>query len=114
MLPIATVNHELKATVRVPGSKSITNRTLLIAALAEGTTHLNNALFSDDSRYFAEALQALGFDLRLYPDRSEMVVTGLGGRIPAKRAELFIGNAGTAARFLSAFLTLGDGEYILD
>jgi 3-phosphoshikimate 1-carboxyvinyltransferase len=106
--------HPINATVRVPGSKSLTNRALLIAALADGTTTLTNALFSDDSRYFASALQTLGFDVRLDPQRVEMTVAGLGGRIPVKQAELFIGNAGTAARFLSAFLTLGHGEYILD
>jgi len=113
-LRITSISHELNATVRVPGSKSLTNRALLIASLANGTTHLTNALFSDDSRYFAKALQTLGFDVQLDEANFSMTVTGLGGKIPAKRAELFIGNAGTAARFLSAFLTLGDGEYILD
>jgi 3-phosphoshikimate 1-carboxyvinyltransferase len=98
----------------VPGSKSLTNRALLIASLANGTTHLTNALFSDDSRYFAKALQTLGFDVQLDEANHAMIVTGLGGKIPATQAELFIGNAGTAARFLSAFLTLGHGEYILD
>jgi len=87
---------------------------LLIAALANGQTRLTNALFSDDSQYFAIALQTLGFDVQLDEDKKEMTVTGLGGKIPANKAELFIGNAGTAARFLSAFLTLGNGEYILD
>ncbi|MBI3168482.1 MAG: 3-phosphoshikimate 1-carboxyvinyltransferase [Chloroflexi bacterium] len=106
--------HPLNATVRVPGSKSLTNRALLIASLANGTTHLTNALFSDDSRYFAKALQTLGFDVQLDEVNHSMTVTGRGGKIPAKKAELFIGNAGTAARFLSAFLTLGNGEYILD
>lgn len=113
-LPITSIDHPLHATVRVPGSKSLTNRALLIAALAKGTTCLQNALFSDDSRYFARALQTLGFDVQLNEAEHEMIVTGLGGKIPAKKAELFIGNAGTAARFLSAFLTLGNGEYILD
>ncbi len=113
-LNIKPVSHPLNATVRVPGSKSLTNRALLIAALANGTTHLTNALFSDDSRYFAKALQTLGFDVQLDESNHAMTVTGLGGKIPAKKAELFIGNAGTAARFLSAFLTLGNGEYILD
>jgi len=113
-LPIVPIGHPLQAVVRVPGSKSLTNRALLIAALAEGTTRLTNALFSDDSRYFAGALKTLGFDLQLDEEQAEMTVTGLGGRIPARKAELFIGNAGTAARFLSAFLTLGNGEYILD
>ena len=113
-LKIEPVTHPLNATVCVPGSKSLTNRALLIAALANGTTHLTNALFSDDSKYFAKALQTLGFDVQLDEANLEMTVTGMGGNIPAKKAELFIGNAGTAARFLSAFLTLGSGEYILD
>jgi len=111
---IRTISHLLNATVRVPGSKSLTNRALLIASLAKGTSRLTHALFSDDSRYFAKSLQSLGFDVQLDPSNFEMTIMGLGGRIPAKKAELFIGNAGTAARFLSAFLTLGSGEYILD
>lgn len=113
-LKINPIPHSLNATVRVPGSKSLTNRALLIASLANGTTHLTNTLFSDDSRYFAKALQTLGFDVQLDEVKHAMTVKGLGGKIPAKNAELFIGNAGTAARFLSAFLTLGNGEYILD
>lgn len=118
---ISPLSSPLSASVTVPGSKSLTNRALLIAALAKGTTRLTNALFSDDSRYFAKALQTLGFDLTLDEsahERSsstvEMQIIGLGGQIPAPSAELFIGNAGTAARFLSAFLTLGHGQYILD
>ncbi len=121
-MQITPIPHPLNATVRVPGSKSLTNRALLIAALANGTTRLTNALFSDDSRYFARALQTLGFELTLdetnheRPASSsvEMTVTGLGGQIPASKADLYIGNAGTAARFLSAFLTLGHGQYTLD
>ena len=113
-MDIVPIRHPLRATVRVPGSKSLTNRALLIASLANGTTRLVNALFSDDSRYFANALQSLGFHIQLNESKSEMTVTGRGGIIPASRAELFIGNAGTAARFLSAFLTLGHGEFILD
>ena len=113
-LKVIPINHPLNATVRVPGSKSLTNRALLLSALAKGTTHITNALFSDDSRYFAQALQTLGFVVQLDEANREMTVTGLGGKIPAQNAELFIGNAGTAARFLSAFLALGHGEYILD
>ena len=113
-MQIIPINHSLHATVRVPGSKSLTNRALLIASLADGTTRLTNALFSDDSCYFARALQTLGFDVQLDETNHEMTVTGLGGTIPAKQAELFIGNAGTAARFLSAFLSLGQGRYVLD
>lgn len=113
-LRILPIEHPLNAVVSVPGSKSITNRALLIAALAHGQTHLTNALFSDDSLYFAKALQRLGFEVTLAEASRTMTVTGLGGRIPSPKAELFIGNAGTAARFLTAFLTLGDGEYLLD
>jgi 3-phosphoshikimate 1-carboxyvinyltransferase len=113
-MQITPIPHPLSATVRVPGSKSLTNRALLIASLAKGRTRLTNALFSDDSYYFARALQTLGFDIQLDEANHEMTVTGLGGKIPAQKAVLFIGNAGTAARFLSAFLTLGNGEFILD
>jgi 3-phosphoshikimate 1-carboxyvinyltransferase len=100
--------------VRVPGSKSLTNRALLAAALADGTTTLTHALFSDDSAYFAEALVRLGFAVSRQADEATMTVTGRGGHIPADRADLFVGNAGTAARFLTAMLTLGQGEYVLD
>jgi 3-phosphoshikimate 1-carboxyvinyltransferase len=113
-LPIQPLTHPPQASVRVPGSKSLTNRALLVAALAEGETRLSNALFSDDSHYFAAALQQLGFSIKSDEARLQMTVHGLGGRIPARRASLFIGNAGTAARFLTAMLTLGSGEYILD
>lgn len=104
----------LRAAVRVPGSKSLTNRALLVAALAAGPTTLTHALFSDDSRHFVNALSALGFAVETDPERQTIAVIGLGGRIPATRAELFIGNAGTAARFLTAMLTLGQGDYVLD
>ncbi|HSL46751.1 MAG TPA: 3-phosphoshikimate 1-carboxyvinyltransferase [Anaerolineales bacterium] len=113
-MQITPVHHPLNATVRVPGSKSLTNRALLIASLAGGRTRLTNALFSDDSCYFANALQTLGFDVQLDESKQEMIVNGLGGNIPTPQAELYVGNAGTAARFLSAFLTLGNGEYVLD
>jgi 3-phosphoshikimate 1-carboxyvinyltransferase len=111
---IEPFTHPLSGTVDIPGSKSLTNRAMLIAALANGSTRLTNALFSDDSRYFAEALKTLGFELEHNQKAREIRLTGEGGRIPSASATLFIGNAGTAARFLSAFLTLGGGEYILD
>ena len=74
-LRITPITHPLNATARVPGSKSLTNRALLIAALANGATRLTNALFSDDSRYFAKALQTLGFDIQLDEASHEMTVT---------------------------------------
>jgi 3-phosphoshikimate 1-carboxyvinyltransferase len=98
----------------VPGSKSHTNRALLLAALAKGTTQLENALFSDDSRYLAQALKDLGFETRGNEAAKTMTITGLGGKIPAQDVDLFIGNAGTAARFLTAILTIGHGTYHLD
>jgi len=113
-LQIKPIQPPLNATVRVPGSKSLTNRALLISALASGKTRLTNALFSDDSSYFAKALQTLGFNVELDEQNREMAVNGLGGKIPVTEAEVLIGNAGTAARFLSAFLSLGNGEFILD
>jgi len=119
-IQIQPITRPLTASVRVPGSKSLTNRALLVAALADGTTRLTNALFSDDSRYFAESLRRLGFNVLLEPESDRprlspsMTVTGLGGHIPAGRADLYIGNAGTAARFLTAMLTLGNGVYTLD
>jgi len=113
-MEIIPIDHALNATICVPGSKSLTNRALLIAALANGKTRLTNALFSDDSCYLAKALRTLGFDVDLDEQNQEMIVTGLGGKIPANKAELFIGNAGTAARFLTAFLTLGNGGFLVD
>jgi len=113
-MEIIPIHHPLDGTVRVPGSKSLTNRALLISALSSGKTRLINALFSDDSCYFAKALQTLGFDIELDEPTLEMTVTGLDGKIPVKKADLFIGNSGTTARFLSAFLTLGHGEFIVD
>lgn len=113
-LAIKPIEHPLDAVVRVPGSKSLTNRALLIAALAFGPTTLTNALFSDDSRFFAESLSRLGFEVRVDAAASTMTVVGQGGRLPASSAKLFVGNSGTTARFLTAMLTLGHGTYLLD
>lgn len=111
---ISPIAHPLAASVSVPGSKSQTNRALLLSALSEGTTRLENALFSNDSIHFARALSELGFEVLNDPVARRMTVHGLGGQIPAETADLFIGNAGTAARFLTALLTLGNGSYSLD
>ena len=113
-LTIRPIPHPLDARVRIPGSKSQTNRALLIAALADGITRLKHAVFCDDSIYLVNALQNLGFNVSMDPDKACMQVMGLGGKIPVASAGLFIGNAGTAARFLTAFLTLADGEYTLN
>ncbi len=115
--------HEIK--VRVPGSKSITNRALLIAALAEGTSILHGVLFSDDSRYFLQALVELGFPVEIKEAEQTVVITGFGGKIPAISAvdvnvipeaasDIYVGSAGTAARFLTAFLGLSAGNFRID
>jgi 3-phosphoshikimate 1-carboxyvinyltransferase len=102
------------ATVSVPGSKSITNRALLLAGLADGRSGLRNALFSDDTRYMAEALRALGAGVQTDRASARIVVDGCGGRWTAPTADLYVGNAGTAMRFLAAACCLGHGRYRLD
>src|SRR5579871_1533129 len=98
---IIPLGRPCDAELRVPGSKSITNRALIIAALAEGDTVLTGALFSDDSRYCADALLRLGFPVALDETAQTCRVTGAGGHIPARSADLFAGNSGTAIRFLT-------------
>lgn len=101
-------------TARVPGSKSITNRALLLATLAEGTSTLRGALFSDDSRHFLKCVQDLGFETSVDEAAKIVTVTGQGGRIPRKEASLYVGSAGTAARFLTALLGVSGGVYHMD
>lgn len=113
-LPIAPLRAPVDATVAVPGSKSLTNRALLLAALANGPSRLEGALFSDDTRYMAAALERLGIPVRGDEPNAVYEVEGTGGRISPKEADLFVGNSGTTARFLTAFLALGHGRYRLD
>lgn len=98
-------------TVEVPGSKSMTNRALLMAALSDGEVELEGVLFSDDSRYFLASLQSLGFSVDISEADKKVTVRGEGGRIPRKEAEIYVGSAGTAARFLTAMLGFSDGIY---
>lgn len=97
--------------VTVPGSKSMTNRALLMAALSDGMTELEGILFSDDSRHFLSSLQSLGFEVTFDEQKCTAKVMGCGGVIPAKTGKIHVGSAGTAARFLTAMLALSDGEY---
>ncbi len=99
--------------VRVPGSKSITNRALLLAALAEGKSVLRGVLFSDDSRVFVEALQTIGYKITVNEERAETVIYGCGKKIPKDQVSVYVGSAGTAARFLTAMLALSGGRYEL-
>ena len=113
-IAIPALNRPVDATVEIPGSKSLTNRALLVAALAQGDSLLENALFSEDSEYFAKCVEQLGIPITLNPHLAQIQVAGRGGDIPAKQADLFVGLAGTAARFISALVALGNGEYRLD
>src|SRR5580700_9676977 len=121
LIEIVPLGKPVCAEITVPGSKSITNRALILAALADGEVTLTGALWSEDTQIMAECLQKLGFEIRIENDPDEfcnrtITVKGLGGTIPnagteQKPLELFVGNAGTAARFLSALVCLGNGVY---
>ena len=111
-LTIIPPSHPLIGRVSPPGSKSITNRVLLLAGLAKGTSRLTGALKSDDTRYMAEALSAMGVNVA-EPDATTFVVESTGKLLPPS-APLFLGNAGTATRFLTAALALGQGQYVID
>ncbi|MEP6608633.1 MAG: 3-phosphoshikimate 1-carboxyvinyltransferase [Burkholderiaceae bacterium] len=98
--------------VRLPGSKSISNRALLLSALADGPTQLLNLLDADDTRVMQDALMTLGVACKR--DTDEVLVSGCSGRFPIREASLFVGNAGTAFRSLTAALAFADGHYALD
>ncbi len=100
--------------VRVPGSKSITNRALLLAALSGARCTLQNALFSDDSRSFISCLKALGFEVLTDEGARTITVVGHGGKLPNSSVALNVGSAGTAARFITALLGVCGGEFYLD
>src|SRR5687768_7104810 len=106
-MEIRPVSRPIDAVVRIPGSKSITNRALLIAALADGDSELTGALHSDDTTYMAAALNALGVPVETDLTGERFRVAGGGGTFPVAEADLFVGNAGTAMRFLTAALPLG-------
>jgi 3-phosphoshikimate 1-carboxyvinyltransferase len=111
-LTILPTMAALTGRVMPPGSKSITNRALLVAALAKGTSRLSGALKSDDTRYMAQALRNMGVEIA-EPDETSFIVTS-DGRLKAPKAPLFLGNAGTATRFLTAAAALVDGQVIVD
>ena len=113
-IEIVPLRHPLAASIRVPGSKSITNRALLLAAMAKGRSTISGAGLNDDTRRMAAALGTLGFELAVDETGARIVVDGRGGAIPARGGELDAGGAGTAMRFLLGFLTLGRGRFRLD
>lgn len=112
-LQITTVGRPLAASVVIPGSKSISNRALLLSALAEGVSTLTNLQVSDDTLVFVRALQELGFGVE-ETDDAECTVTGAGGGAPNHAASVWCGSAGTAARFLLAAVAAGEGDYRFD
>ena len=113
---VKKVQKKRPIEVCVPGSKSITNRALLIAALAEGKSTLKGVLFSDDSRHFLQALCDLGFEVEIDEPGCTVTVLGCGGRLPnrANSGSVYVGSAGTAARFLTAYLGMSEGCFHLD
>jgi 3-phosphoshikimate 1-carboxyvinyltransferase len=123
LIEIVPLTAPVRAEITVPGSKSITNRALILAALADGETILRGALWSEDTQIMVECLQHLGFMVNVEADPNEscnrtITVYGNGGAVPrggteAQPLELFVGNAGTAARFLAPFLCLGSDVYRL-
>lgn len=113
-ITIAPSTHTVLARVKVPGSKSLTNRALILAALAEGTSHLSGALDSDDTRVMIAALTALGYAVSHDPAATTIEVVGRAGKVPAKGADLFLENSGTSLRFLTAMTAIGYGKFRLD
>lgn len=110
-LDLGPLSHA-SGSIRLPGSKSISNRTLLLAALAHGTTDIHDLLASDDVERMLDALKALGVNLK-QTGAHDWQVEGTGGAFPVKQADLFMGNAGTAIRPLTAALALSGGSYKL-
>jgi 3-phosphoshikimate 1-carboxyvinyltransferase len=114
-LPITPFTRPARGEVTLPGSKSLTNRALLLGALCDGPITLAHALASEDTALMAAALNALGIAVRPDPRTETIRIAGQGGRLPVQSAELFVGNAGTAARFLTALCAAAaQGVFRLD
>jgi 3-phosphoshikimate 1-carboxyvinyltransferase len=111
-VPVAA--RPLEGSVTPPGSKSLTNRALICAALADGDSTLTGALDSEDTRVMIDALSLLGIPIGRHGSGITLSVHGAGGTIRAAKADLFVANSGTTMRFLTALVTLGRGEYRID
>lgn len=111
---VRPVKEKKNIEVSVPGSKSITNRALMLAAMSDGVCTLNGALFSDDSRAFLDCLLKLGFDVDINESKCRVVIKGEGGKVPNKKATVNVRSAGTVARFITVFLAVAGGDYILE
>ena len=113
-IEIQPLPHSVNASITPPGSKSLTNRALMIAAMTAGKSTLTGALDSDDTIAMLDSLQRLGVEASHDAASATMTVEGVGGNFPNKTAELFIGNSGTSIRFLTAMLGFAGGKYKLD
>lgn len=113
-IEIVPLRQPISASIRVPGSKSITNRALILAAMASGRSSLSRVGLNDDTRRMVAALRTLGFELSIDEAAARIAVEGRGGSIPAASADLDVGGAGTAMRFLLGLLTLGRGLFRVD
>ena len=115
LLPIIPFTGPVRGGVTLPGSKSITNRALILAALGPTTVTLRNALFSRATQIMIAALRTLGFEITADESALTITITGGGGKIPEREAQIEVGNAGTAARFLTALVSLHpEGTYHFD
>ena len=114
MIEVQPALRPIEAVVRLPGSKSITNRALVLAALAEGPSTVRGALFSDDTVYMITALSDLGFSVQADEPSQQVTIEGAAGAVPASRSALFCGNAGTTVRFVTALAATGHGEFHID
>ncbi len=111
---IIPVNRPVSGTIRPPGSKSLTNRALVVAALAEGTSHLTGVLDSRDTQVMIDSLRRLGIAVDHSPSDCSVVVNGCSGKPPVAVADLWLENSGTSIRFLTALCALGHGSFRLD
>lgn len=108
------IKEKKNICVSVPGSKSITNRALMLAAMSDGICELQGVLFSDDSRAFLDCLIKLGFQVKINEVEHKVTIKGENGNIPNPEAEINVRSAGTAARFITVLLAVSGGNYILN
>ena len=113
-LSIEPIAKPFDVTMSPPGSKSLTNRALVLAALSDGNSELSNVLFADDTLVMLECLGKLGFAPKIDRSTNTVRIKGRAGAVPAESAELFCGNSGTSIRFLTALCALGKGKFVLD
>ena len=111
---VKRIKDKRNIDVVVPGSKSITNRALMLAALSQEKCRLKGVLFSDDSRAFLDCLVSLGFDVNINESEKQVIIQGENGNIPNKNACINVRSAGTAARFMTVLLAVAGGNYTLN